>query len=255
VDIARKLAGALPDEPRWLEVRGILRSDRAEITGGDSVESGFVARLLHGAIAAVAVVGRPPAEAIVRSTEGVTAMTPVLAQTDNAGHVDRALAQCTGPAWAGAHAILHRLQGLETTPAQTRPSDLDVRLLQPGDPLDHLEPGLRHEMSHARNITSVAAVFVDGTPASFCYACWTTETLWDISVDTLEAYRGRALGQLAVRFMIERMRREGREPVWGALESNTSSLRLARKLGFAPVDAIAWFSRGPWAFLTGGFQT
>ena len=107
-------------------------------------------------------------------------------------------------------------------------------------------------MTQARNIAPVAAVFVNGTAASFCYPCWRTETLWDISIDTLEEHRGRALGQHAVRFMIEAMRREGREPVWGALESNTSSLRLASKLGFAPMDAIAWFSRGPWAFLTRG---
>ena len=49
------------------------------------------------------------------------------------------------------------------------------------------------------------------------------------------------------------MRREGREPVWGALASNTPSLRLAAKLGFVPVDEIVVFSKGAWAYLTGGF--
>jgi GNAT superfamily N-acetyltransferase len=100
----------------------------------------------------------------------------------------------------------------------------------------------------------VGVVIIDGTAASFCYPVWRTETLWDISIDTLEEHRGRALGSHAVRFMIELLRRDGREPVWGALESNGASLRLAAKLGFQPVDALVWFSRGPWAFLTAGFQ-
>src|SRR5687768_14298468 len=109
-DLAGELANRLPDVPRWLEVRGMLLSGRAEITGGGSVETGFVARLLHDALAVVAVVGQPPADAIVRSTEGVTAITPVLAQTDNAGHVGRALARCAGPVWTGERAILHQLR-------------------------------------------------------------------------------------------------------------------------------------------------
>ena len=272
-DLARELAARLPDEPRWLEVRGMLLSGGAAITGGDSVETGFVARLLHDAFSAVAVVGAPPAEAIVAATEGVTPMTPLLAQTDNARHVGSALAQCHGPAWAGERAILHRLSledetnrpdgtaarpaprvGKAPPSAAPHASDFEVRLLEQADSLDHLPPGLRYEMTHARNIAPVAAVFARGAAVSFCYPCWRTEALWDISIDTLEEHRGQALGQRAARFMIERMRQEGREPVWGALESNTASLRLARKLGFVPVDAIAWFSRGPWAFLTAGFQ-
>jgi RimJ/RimL family protein N-acetyltransferase len=75
--------------------------------------------------------------------------------------------------------------------------------------------------------------------------------LWDVSIDTLEEHRGRSLGAAAVRFMIEYMRGEGRDPVWGALESNRASLRLAAKLGFVPVDRIVVFSRGRWALLTG----
>jgi hypothetical protein len=33
----------------------------------------------------------------------------------------------------------------------------------------------------------------------------------------------------------------GQQPVWGAVEENPASWRLARKLGFAPVDEIALF--------------
>jgi hypothetical protein len=229
----------------------MLLSGIAEITGGDSAETGFVARARHAVISAVAVVGRPPVEDIVRATEGVTSMTPLLAQVDNSEHVGEALARA-GDAWRPERVILHVLR----SPSQTPPEapDMEVRLLERGDRLDHLPPGLRYEMTHAQDIAPVCAVFVRGVAASFCYPCWKTETLWDVSVDTLETHRGRALGQRAVDFMIAHMRREGREPVWAALASNRSSLTLADKLGFAAIDAMVCFSRGPWAFLTAGFD-
>lgn len=250
--VARGLANYLPDIPRWLETRALLLSGHADVTGGSTVESGFVARVLHDALSAVAVVGCPPVDAIVRATDGVTSMTPVLAQTENADHVRRALAQAPGPRWAGERAILHELRTRVASPALS--PNLEIRLLRPEDPIGHLPPGLRHEIGHARAMTLVAAVFVNDVAASFCYPCWRTETLWDVSIDTLELYRGRALAERAVQFMIEKMRQEGREPVWGAVESNTASLRLATKLGFQPVESMVCFSCGPWAFLTGGFE-
>jgi GNAT superfamily N-acetyltransferase len=251
-EAGRELALQLPDEPRWLETRALLLSGFAELTGGTTIRAGFVARIVHDAISAIAVVGCPPPASIVGATDGTTAMTPIIAQVDNADHVDGALRHAVGPSWRGERAVLHRLMVDGGLPAL--PSGLDVRLLRPDDSLDHLPPGLRYEIGEARKMASVGAVIVDGTAASFCYPVWRTETLWDISIDTLEEHRGKALGSRAVRFMIDVMRREGREPVWGALESNSASLRLAAKLGFRPVDALVWFSRGPWAFLTAGFQ-
>jgi len=252
-NLARDLANRLPDVPRWLETRALLLSGRAEITGGRSVEGGFVARIVQDALRVIAVVGCPPTDAIVRATDGVTSMTPVLAQTDNSEHVGRALAEAPGLPWAAERAILHLLP-TQAAPPPAPASGLQIRLLLPEDPLDHLPAGLLHEIAHARKMAPIAVVFVNGVAASFCYPCWVTETLWDISIDTLDEHRGKALGERAVRFMIERMRREGREPVWGAVESNTASLRLAAKLGFQPVDTMVCFSRGPWAFLTGGFD-
>lgn len=37
------------------------------------------------------------------------------------------------------------------------------------------------------------------------------------------------------------MEREGLRPVWGAEETNSASLGLAKKLGFEPVDEVAVF--------------
>ena len=242
------LAAALPDEPRWLETRAMLASSGAIVTGGNSVASGFVVRVVRGAVSAVAVVGQPPPESIAEGVAGTTELTPVLAQPADAPHVEQAL-RGHDSGWTGERAILH----LRDTRASVAVPAADVRLLSRSDSLDHLPAGLRHEMTHAQSFAPVAVVVVDRRPVSFCYPVWTTARLWDVSIDTLDAFRGRSLGAAAVLFMTEVMRRSGREPVWGALESNQASLRLGAKLGFKPVGEIAVFSRGGWVFLSGGF--
>jgi hypothetical protein len=247
VPLAIDLAAALPDEPPWLETRAMLASGHATITGGETVESGFVVRVAHGAVSAVAVVGQPPPESIAEAVAGTTELTPVLTQPADALHVGQAL-QRQGD-WTRERAILH----LRDTAVSLRAPLADVRLLSRSDSLEHLPAGLRHEMTHAQTFAPVAAVFVRNQPVSFCYPVWATERLWDVSIDTLEAHRGRSLGAAAVTFMMDAMRRSGREPVWGALESNQASLRLGAKLGFKPMGEIAVFSRGGWVFLSGGF--
>lgn len=244
--LATDLAAALPDEPRWLETRAMLASGHATVTGGDTVDGGFVVRVVHGAVSAVAVAGQPPPGSIVDAVNGTTELTPVLAQPVDALHVARALRD---GGWIRERAILH----VRDQAASVATPAVDVRLLSRSDSLEHLPAGLRHEMTHAQSFAPVAAVFVDSRPVSFCYPVWTTERLWDVSIDTLEAHRGRSLGAAAVMFMMDVMRRSGREPVWGALESNEASLRLGAKLGFKPIGEIVVFSRAGWVFLSGGF--
>jgi GNAT superfamily N-acetyltransferase len=261
VDLGRRLAALLADEPRWLETRAMLLSGHAQILGGDSVATGFVVRLVHGALSVVAVVGRPERDAIAQAVADVTDFTPVVAQTEHRAHVADVLRPDGHSTWTGERAILHRLraaagQGIPRVlkdPPSSGEQPPDVRLLTRHDSIAHLPPGLRHEITHAREFAPIAAVIVDGVPASFCYPAWITERLWDVSIDTLEAYRGRSFGARAVRFMIDLMAAEGREPVWGALESNTASLRLGAKLGFVPAGDLVVFSRGGWVFLSGGF--
>jgi hypothetical protein len=247
VPLAFDLAAALPDEPRWLETRAMLASGHALVSGGDTVESGFVVRVAHGAVSAVGIVGQPPPDSIADAVAGTTELTPVLAQPGDAPHVEQALRD---GGWTRERAILH----LRDPRASFAGPAADVRLLRRSDSLEHLPAGLRHEMTHAQTFAPVAAVFVNSRPVSFCYPVWTTERLWDVSIDTLEAHRGRSLGAVAVLFMIETMRQSGREPVWGALESNQASLRLGAKLGFKPMGEIAVLSRGGWVFLSGGFE-
>jgi GNAT superfamily N-acetyltransferase len=253
--IAPNLAKSLPDTPGWIDVRGMLLSGHAIVSGGETVEAGFVVRTMSGPLAVVAVVGFPAHAAIAQAVEDVTDMTPVIVQRDNADHVGRALASSppstSGRGWTPERAILHRLPSESTVDVS---DDAPSRLLRADERLDHLPPGLRFEISQARATAPVGIALVDGLPASFCYPCWITETLWDVSIDTLEPYRRRGLAARVVRFMIARMKNEGRDPVWGAMESNIPSLELARKLGFTRADEIIVFSRGPWAYLTRGFQ-
>ncbi|HZR24536.1 MAG TPA: GNAT family N-acetyltransferase [Vicinamibacterales bacterium] len=248
------LAADLPDIPRWIETRAMLRSGHATVFGGASAIDGYAVRVVHGAFSVVSVVGRPPASAIVAALDGVTPMTPILAQVDNTEYVERILLEDAPNDFRGWHRERVIVYSMTSFPD---PSPLDpsttVRLLTERDDLSHLPAGLRFEISHAIHVTPVGAALVDGVPVSFCYACWTTESLWDVSVDTLAAYRRRGLAPHVVRFMVTHHGKDGREPVWGALESNGLSIRLAERLGFTPVDELYAFSRGPWAYLTNGY--
>jgi RimJ/RimL family protein N-acetyltransferase len=107
--------------------------------------------------------------------------------------------------------------------------------------LGHLPPVLRDEVETALGFTHVAAAFIGDRPVSFCYAGYETENFWDLSIDTLEENRGRGHARECCEYMIEHMSRHGKEPVWGALESNVASRRLAASLGFEPVAELVLF--------------
>ena len=233
----------------------MLRSPYATVTG-TTLAGGFVVRLVHRAVSAVAVGGQPPAEAILSAVEGITPMTPLLAQTDNADYIEQVLLEAArrpdAKEWQRERIIVHQLGAA----AQAPPLDprATIRLLTTADALGHLPPGLRHELIHAREMAPVGAVFADNLPVSFCYPCWRTESLWDVSIDTLAGHRGRGFAWHVAQFMMVQLERDGLAPVWAALESNDISLRLARRLGFTPVDESVVFSRGAWAFLSGGYK-
>ncbi len=80
---------------------------------------------------------------------------------------------------------------------------------------------------------------MDGRAVSFCYAALPTETLWDVSIDTLAAFRRRGLAAACFALAVETLSKTGRRPVWGAVDSNVASLQLAERLGFRPVDRLA----------------
>jgi predicted GNAT family acetyltransferase len=119
---------------------------------------------------------------------------------------------------------------------------MEVGFLDP-DTLKQLsiDSELLEELQSAAEYTLIAATFVEQRPISFCYAASETESLWDISIDTLPDYRRQGYAGLCVAHMIAHMAGHGKQPIWAAVEENPASWQLAQKLGFVPMDELALF--------------
>lgn len=236
------LAEQLPDIPRYVEARWLLRVESSEVFGADNKDDKDDSRSLHfvignSEVGTISVIGRPPVEVIQQAVAADIGDSDVLAFAENLELVTKAL-----PDWRAEKAVLHRLG--ENPPLPIVPDAL-VRFLESGEVeafVDFPEE-LHEELLTAAKRVRIAATIVDEKPVAFCYAGAVTEGLWDISIDTLEAYRQRGYAALCVAFLIEHFNRQRRRPVWGALESNTASMRLAAKLGFVPVDELFVFER------------
>ena len=104
--------------------------------------------------------------------------------------------------------------------------------------LAHLPPPLAAELEANRAARTIWSAWVDGEPVAFAYAPWRSPAWFDTSVDTLASARQLGLGTLVAAALIRDERTHGREPVWGADIANVASQRLAKRLGFAPIDEI-----------------
>jgi hypothetical protein len=223
------LAARLPDLPRLVETRAILLSGACEVLG-DTAHGDYVVRSVDTALAAV--VGRPSTGAL-REMAARGGVLEILCAEEAAAATVAAL-----PGWRADPATIHVLG--RTDPPRAFAPGRDVRLVGPDEPvsLTHLPAELRRELQAARHRSPFAIAFAGGRGVSFAYAPWQTETLFDVSIDTVASHRGRGRGAAAARLLIEHMRARGRQPVWGAMEGNIASLRLAARLGFVPVDRL-----------------
>lgn len=247
-----EIAGALPDEARWVDLRGLLLSGRCAVYSGADPSIGLIARSWDFPFAALA--GEPPAATIRRAVEDAEAAGTawagetssgewhLLTPAESVGVVAEAL-----PGWRQRGVTLHRFwRELPAEPA-TPPPGVEVRLAPWGTAaekleLAHLPDALRDELSLEYVATRpMAAAFVDGRPVAFCYAPFVTEGLWDVAVDTLEPYRRRGLAAACFELLAWHLGREGRRPVWGALDDNLASMRLALRLGFRPEVGLVTF--------------
>jgi len=205
----------LPDVPRWVEANGIAADPAGwrETLGGGLV-------LGHDAARLIVVAGEVDAEAVA----GLAARPHVILVERE----DLALA-LQGAGRRLERAILHMLPDPDTLPDYEGATPL-------GDaPVPAV---LADELAWARTRGTVWSAWVDGEPVSFAYAPWRSRAFFDVSVDTVPGARQLGLATVVAAAMIRDERAHGREPVWGADEGNIASLRLARRLGFEPVDEI-----------------
>lgn len=261
-DSLRRLAASLPDIPRWLEPRGVLLRGDAVIWGlrEDNGLSFVVRDSVSGSLS---VVGRPEAVAIREAVDASRgSKEPLQCLEEDADHVAPRL-----PGWQREAAVLHLLANSaslpeflvggpggmiatpyvdpDVVPENRLLDDIVMRFISTAElaGATGIPDELRRELTIAVLRGRLAATFVNGVPASFCYAGATSEALWDVSIDTLEPFRRQGYAGLCVAYVIDQMNRERKRPVWGAAESNQPSLRLASKLGFRPVDRITVFWR------------
>jgi GNAT superfamily N-acetyltransferase len=227
------VARLLPDEPRWVEVRGMLLTGMGRPVGAVATDPvTFVA--LHAGDDQAAVVGRPAHELIQNAAASATEL---LAVPENADWVTAAI-----PSWQLESATIHTLPNLDLIHAVPPGVVREVAIPElTGLPVQYA--ALRDDLLvEARSGTQVFAAFAGEEPAAFCYAGSVTEQWWDISIDTLEPFRRQGYASQCVAHVIRHMGERGKMPVWGAMKSNSPSARLAAKLGFTPVDAVVVFS-------------
>ena len=222
----------IADEPRWVEVRSLLLSGRARVEVASTTPPAFV--VVRPDIAQGGVIGRPPHRVIQAMAADAD---EILVEPEHAQWVAEAL-----PGWTFELAMLHVLGGAPRLPP-VAPGLVRTISRDELAGWSEIPEDLREELREVEAETPIFAAFAGDRPAAFCYAGAMTESLWDVSIDTLEQYRRQGYGTRCAAFVIDHMRAAGKEPVWGSLVSNVASARLAAKLGFVPVDTIFVFCR------------
>lgn len=223
----------LPDLPRWVEVRGMLLAGRGRTLGiGTEPRLNGVVHQPDTRLAAV--IGEPEPGLIWGAAR---TSSEILAVPENSVWVGEAL-----PDWTSETATLHVLPDFNHLPEVPVGS---VRPLEPDElaTIPDLPAALRSELETELSAGSpVAAALDDGRPVAFCYAGSVTETLWDVSIETLEPYRRQGHAARCATWLIHHLAWDDKRPVWGASASNAASARLAAKLGFTAADSLVVFS-------------
>ena len=242
------LANLVPDEPQWIDLKGLLIGGRCDVWAETDPNVGFVARSWDYPFSALS--GNPGYALILEAVAVGRAGVRGQYLTDEwqllAPQESRAVVEAALPGWRRRSVHLHRWNGdLE------RPDlDVDVRIdLLPdghaaaGLTFDHLPATTRDEYTlEWVSQRPMAAAIVDGLPVSICYAAFTTDTLWDVSIETTQPHRRQGLAAVTFLALARHLAGQGLIPTWGAMENNPGSLGLATKLGFVPDAEIdAWY--------------
>jgi len=232
-DDPEAVAAALPDVPRWVETRSLLRSGKGTLMIGGDGDGGVV---MDTQLPSGAVIGRADPALLLDVLADVAGDFELIVQMDALTEAQEAL-----PGWIVAQAILH-------SPA--RPYEGSGRA-EPGvvvsePPQERWLAQLPGEVRRYATLAYAVAVrVVEGNVVAACQAGDVTETLWDVGIDTLQGHRRRGYATACFQALAAHMASQGRQPVWGAYEDYRPSLRLAAKLGFRPVERVAVMSPPP----------
>lgn len=208
----------LPDVPRWVEAHGI-----AEDPGHWTRPLGGGIALGHDAARLVVVFGQAEPREVATLPPTHTLLFAI-EREDIRAAIGRPVTR----------AILH-------TQEHDAP-EYDGAVVLPEDA--PLPDYLAAELAWARTRGSIYAAYVDGEPSAFAYAPWRSPMYFDVSVDVVPGARQMGLATIVASAMLQAERAGGRQAVWGADEGNAASLRLAKRLGFTPVDEV-WVAPAP----------
>ena len=226
------------DQPCWVEARGLLLSGRGCVVAGDELGSGWVVQGDWDRLSVV--VAQPDPQELRRAVHDLPAPWTVLVHADAVEALLGAL-----DTWRMEPATIHAHPQGMLPPRQPAAADVDTPRIDVTDAalMQHVPSLLRSQLEHASAFSPIVGAMAHGRPVAFACAAYETESLWDVSVDTLEEFRSQGYGSAAVHALAVLMRRRFKRPVWGALDANVASIALARRLGFEPVDRLLVFSR------------
>lgn len=224
-EIRQRHLSRLPDQPLWVETRDLLMCKNTRVIEHPD-HSGFVVWSAQRGIASV--VGSPEPDALALAASEVSEL---LAFADNIDQLRPLLPDFDAEA-ATIFSAPHRLP--DPPPHHCREIRLSEIAAQ-----DHLPETLLAELADfVDDSVPLVAAFDGNRAVAFAYVASETESLWDVSIDTIESHRRRGYAAAAVLHLIRTMKARGKSAVWGALDSNPASANLARRLGFVENSRI-----------------
>ncbi|GGD10295.1 GNAT family N-acetyltransferase [Aquisalinus flavus] len=229
---AAALLAAIPDTPRHVEARSCLIAGTADLLYWQ--DQPFAYALINRNTGTLFVHGAPRDEVILEWAKDAAKLEMELVGDEAHAGALKALL----PGWEYYPAILFRLAGAVAAPGEGETVWLslnDIRTVK-------MPEVVRDEILVGAVDGRVACSLEKGRPVSFCYAGAITEALFDIGIDTLAGFRRKGHARRAAALMISDMSARGLAPVWGAVEENIASIRVAEKLGFEPVDSCNVFA-------------
>lgn len=238
-----ELLELLPDSPLWVEARGMLLNGRGKVLGFDA-EPQLRGAVVQPDIGLAVLIGKPTPELVFQATEFADEL---ICPVENAEYLLPFL-----PDWSRENASFLQLPATRLEKLILRPvspetdTDLSTRLLTMEDLVsaEGMPLLLREELQQELDFgTHIFCATWQEKAVAFCFAAACSESLWDISIDSLPAYRRRGHAERCVRFAMSHMAAKGYSPVWGVVDSNRPSRQMAKKLGFEAGPRIAVFTR------------